>query len=253
MSMSNVADADDTEGAETPSKAHSVRSGTTTPTNLPLSRTQNKLLLQRAASNIEPHTSVPAILPRTGGPTFHQFGLTYNAHGEGRVDPRLQQQFNHVAVEYKVVRRYRNPLGDSIQRIQQMPGMPRKTANHAKSGSVSNGFGGQGGHGSQQSGSLSTSISERGPVVETDGAGSRRSRVSASNEGVRERTSREGDGDGGGGGGGGGQQSFVGSSSPSTQQQVSQSQSHSDAARPRNEAEEMCRRMWESAEIVDAD
>jgi hypothetical protein len=232
VSMSNVADAEDTESADTPSKAHSVRSGTTTPTNLPLSRTQNKLLLQRAASNIEPHTSVPAILPRTGGPTFHQFGLTYNAHGEGRVDPRLQQQFNHVAVEYKVVRRYRNPLGDSIQRIQQMAGVPRKTANHAKGGSVSNGHGG-GGHG--QGGSLSTSTStsmSEGGAVETDGAGSRRWRVSMDKDGGRERTRRdEGDGQGG--------QSFEGD------------EQHD--ARPRNEAEEMCRRMWESAEVVEAD
>jgi hypothetical protein len=235
VSIPNAADAEDTEGAETPSKAHSVRSGTTTPTNLPLSRTQNKLLLQRAASNIEPHTSVPAILPRTGGPTFHQFGLTYNAHGEGRVDPRLQQQFNHVAVEYKVVRRYRNPLGDSIQRIQQMPGVPRKTASrHSKGTSISNGQSGQSG----QSGSLSlsTSMSMSGEgAVEADGAGSRRrSRVSMDKDEGRERASRdEGEGQGG--------------------QSLARPPPQQHDGRPRNEAEEMCRRMWESAEVVEAD
>ncbi|KZM27450.1 hypothetical protein ST47_g1415 [Ascochyta rabiei] len=111
---------------DTPTRPHSLKSGATTPNLFPPihNRTQNKLLLQRAASAIEPHAPVPAVL-RSGGPSFHNIGLAYGA-AEGRLDPRLQQQFNQVAIEYRVVQRYRNPLADSIARLQQMPGVLRK-------------------------------------------------------------------------------------------------------------------------------
>ncbi|KAF2847469.1 hypothetical protein T440DRAFT_191933 [Plenodomus tracheiphilus IPT5] len=211
-SMPNVS------GADTPSKTAS-RSGATTPTNLPPSRTQQKLMLQRASSAIEPQKLVPVTLPRTGGPTFLQSGIHYNANGEGRLDPRLQQQFNHVTVEYNVVRRYRNPLADSVARIQHTPGMSRKTRIPGSGFASTNGSANARG-----SNSLSTSFSNDAGV-ETDGASSsRRSRVSFdSNEQGRDRGSRdEGDGEG--------RQSF-----------------ESD------EAEEICRRLWESAEVVEAD
>jgi hypothetical protein len=214
-SMPNVS------GADTPTRTPS-RSGATTPTsNLPPSRTQQKLMLQRASSNIEPQKLVPVTLPRTGGPTFLQSGIHYNANGEGRLDPRLQQQFNHVAVEYNVVRRYRNPLADSIIRIQQISGMSRKTR-IPKTGSA---------NGSmivRSNASLSTSFND--PEIETDGASSRRSaRVSFDNEHGRPGSRRD-DGDVEG------HQSF-----------------ESDHARSENEADEICRRLWESAEIMEAD
>ncbi|CAO2658366.1 Nn.00g060890.m01.CDS01 [Neocucurbitaria sp. VM-36] len=212
-SMPNVS------GADTPSRTHQ-RSGTSTPTNLPPSRTQQKLMLQRASSNIEPQKLVPVTLPRTGGPNFMHSGIHYNVDGEGRLDPRLQQQFNHVAVEYKVVRRYRNPLADAFARIQQIPGMSRKTRITKSAGT--NGYANV-----HAASNLSTSFNEAGH--ETDGAGSRRSRVSFENDQGRGRTSRdEGDFEG--------RQSF-----------------ESDQARSRNEAEEICRRLWESAEVVEAD
>lgn len=200
-SMPNFGDPEEGEGADTPTRPQSVKSGTTTPNLFPPinNRTQNKLLLQRAASAIEPHAPVPAIL-RTGGPSFHNIGLSYP--GEGRIDPRLQQQFNHVAIEYDVVQRYRNPLADSILRIQQMPGMLRKlraTRPASTNGSSSLGIS-----------VLSSSINENGDM---DGAGSRRSRSSFEAEGEDGRRSLEGE-------------------------------------RPRNEAEEVCRRMWDSAEVV---
>ncbi|KAJ4992459.1 hypothetical protein SVAN01_02168 [Stagonosporopsis vannaccii] len=200
-SMPNFGDPEEGESTDTPTRPQSVKSGTTTPNLFPPinNRTQNKLLLQRAASAIEPHAPVPAIL-RTGGPSFHNIGLSYP--GEGRIDPRLQQQFNHVAIEYKVVQRYRNPLADSIVRIQQMPGMLRKlraTRPASTNGSSSLGVS-----------TLSSSINENG---ELDGAGSRRSRSSFEGEGEEARRSLEGE-------------------------------------RPRNEAEELCRRLWDSAEVV---
>lgn len=171
-------------------------------------------MLQRASSHIEPQKLVPVTLPRTGGPAFLNSGVHYNVDGEGRLDPRLQLQFNHVAVEYKVVRRYRNPLADALTRIQQTPGMSRKMR-IAKSAST-NGF--SSAHGA---GSLSTSLNESG--VEADGTSSRRSRVSFDNDQDHERTSRDGDSEG--------RQSF-----------------ESDQA-----VEEICRRLWESAEVVGAD
>ncbi|KAH8711951.1 hypothetical protein GQ44DRAFT_714172 [Phaeosphaeriaceae sp. PMI808] len=232
-SMPNVS------GAETPSRTPS-RSGTTTPTtNLPPSRTQQKLMLQRASSNIEPQKLVPVTLPRTGGPTFIQSSINYNANGEARLDPRLQQQFNHVAVEYKVVRRYRDPIANSISRIQQMPGIARKTRIIPKA-QVSNA------NGSTtktmpagSSNSLSGSFAEQG--IETDGASARKhARVSGSfdrdNDGgaaassSRPRSRRS---DGGGDVAGEGRDSFE--------------------REWRGEAEEICRRMWESAEIMEAD
>jgi hypothetical protein len=213
-SMPNVSSG----GADTPIRTPS-RSGATTPTsNLPPSRTQQKLMLQRASSNIEPQKLVPVTLPRTGGPTFLQSGINYNANGEGRLDPRLLQQFNHVAVEYNVVRRYRNPIADSLQRVQQTPGVSRKTR-MLKSGSARDSASGQ-------AGSLSTSFNE--PGVETDGASLRRSaRVSFDNEHGRPESRRD-DGDG--------HEGF-----------------ESEHARSGNEAEEICRRLWESAEVMEAD
>jgi hypothetical protein len=202
-SMPNVA------GAETPARAPSRRSGTSTPTDLPVSRTQQKLMLQRASSNIEPQKLVPVILPRTGGPTAYlHSGMTYSANGEGRLDPRLQQQFNQVAVEYNVVRRYRNPIADALARIEQIPGTPRKTR-VPKSGSTN---GSASAHGS-----ASTSFND-----ETE---RRRARVSFENG---ERNRGEGDQEG--------RQSF-----------------DSDRGSIRNEAEEICRRLWESAEAVEHD
>ncbi|KAF3049023.1 hypothetical protein E8E11_005911 [Didymella keratinophila] len=160
-SMPNFnADASPEAEADTPTRPQSVKSGATTPNAFPShsNRTQQKLMLQRAASAIEPHAPVPAIL-RTGGPSFHNIGLSYP--GEGRIDPRLQQQFNHVSIEYKVVQRYRNPLADSIIRIQQMPGMLRKLR-ASRPGSAANGASSLG------TNTLSSSLGENGDM---DGAG----------------------------------------------------------------------------------
>ncbi|CAI6331781.1 unnamed protein product [Periconia digitata] len=212
-SMPNVAGGDAPTPA--PNKAQHRRSGTGTPTDLPPSRTQQKLMLQRASSNIEPQKLIPIILPRTGGPSFIHTGLVYSTNSEGRLDPRLQQQFNHVAVEYSVVRRYRNPLSDAIKRMQQIPGIQQKTRLPRRTAIMN-------GHSSQQttgSNSLSTSFN--------DDADSRRSRrVSLDN--------------GGGSADIEGRQSF-------------ESSDGGGSGRIRNEAEEICRRLWESTEAVEGD
>jgi hypothetical protein len=117
------------------------------------------------------------------------------------------------------VRRYRNPLADAVLRIQQMPGMSRKT--RISKTASSNGSA----HGTS---SMSTSFNDAG--IETDGASSRRSaRVSFDGGHSRPRSRRD-DGDVEG------RQSF-----------------ESDRTQNRNEAEEICRRLWESAEVIEAD
>ncbi|KAL1610529.1 hypothetical protein SLS60_002198 [Paraconiothyrium brasiliense] len=205
-SMPNVAD------EETPTRTPR-RSGTSTPTDLPPSRTQQKLMLQRASSAIEPQKLIPSILPRAGGPTALYTGMTYTTNGEGRLDPRLQQQFNHVSVEYNVVRRYRNPLVEAIVRIEQMPGTPRKSRVPKSSGT--NGYSNV--HGSS---SLSASYND-----ETNESGSRRSRTGFENG---HNSREEGDLEG--------RESF-----------------ESDNGRIRNEVEELCRRLWESSEAAEHD
>ncbi|KAF2124093.1 hypothetical protein P153DRAFT_371402 [Dothidotthia symphoricarpi CBS 119687] len=202
------------ESKRNKSTSNVQRSGTTTPT---LNRTQQKLLLQRASSAIEPQKLVPAVMARAGGSAFFPSGMHYHANGQGRVDPRLQQQFNHVAVEYRVVRRYRNPLADSIWRIQQIPGVKQKM-NTRVSKSVSL-------NGSASTTSLSTSLTDAGGHGETDGASSRRSRLSFDAGG---RTSRD-------------------------DEDPDRESLDEEHARPPTEAEEICRRMWESAEAAEAD
>ncbi|KAF2009498.1 hypothetical protein BU24DRAFT_76033 [Aaosphaeria arxii CBS 175.79] len=212
----------DVAGVQTPTKEHR-RSGTTTPTsNLPPSRTQQKLMLQRASSNIEPQKLIPVILPRAGGPTFLQSGMTYTASGEGRLDPRLQQQFNHVAVEYKVVRRYRNPLADAVSRIQQIPGVAKRTRAKKLSSSTSTTATTNGHSSVHGTSSLSTSFNENG--VETDGASGGNSTRRSARTSFEESSRRQSfESDGGGG--------------------------RSRAS----EVEEICRRLWESSEIVEGD
>jgi hypothetical protein len=173
-------------------------------------------MLQRASSNIEPQKLVPAILPRVGGPAFTAAQIPYSASGEGRIDPRLQQQFNHIATEYKIVRRYRDPLGDAIARLDIAPSTPRKA--RVPMSPLPNGT--VGGHSFTD---LSASLQEA--VVESEGPGGRRSRGSLeSSRGAGDEGEMEG------------RHSF-----------------ESDSGRVRNEAEEICRRLWESAETAEGD
>lgn len=212
-SAPNVAE----RGMPSPARSHSRRSGTSTPSDLPPSRTQQKLMLQRASSNIEPTKLIPAILPRVGGPAFTASQIPYAASGEGRIDPRLQQQFNHVANEYRVVRRYRDPLADAIARLDIAPSTPRKA--RVPMAALPNGT--MGGHSVTD---LSASLHEA--VVESEGPSGHRSRGSLeSSRGAGDEGELEG------------RHSF-----------------ESDhGGRMRNEAEEICRRLWESTETTEGD
>ncbi|KAF2271548.1 uncharacterized protein EI97DRAFT_453603 [Westerdykella ornata] len=224
------------------------RSGTSTPDDPPYqSRTQQKLMLQRASSNIEPNKLLPAVLPRGVVPNgYVHAGMTFAASGEGRLDPRLQQQFNHVAVEYKVVRRYRNPLADAVLRIQQLPGVAekiRKRESRSGKGLHAAANGTASTHGAS---SLSTSLNESSVEAADRGHSRRRSRMSF--EGMEMgREEREGDGGGEGRLSYESQRSGIGGASSKVEAEMR------EMIRRRTEAEEVCRRLWESTEVVEGE
>ena len=95
--------------------AHST-SGRSTPTELPPSRTAQKLLLQRASSAIEPAKHIPAVLPnRPGAPQL--LGAAISFGESGPMPAQIQGLFNQTNKEYEVVHRFRNPLAESISRL----------------------------------------------------------------------------------------------------------------------------------------
>ncbi|KAH0556146.1 hypothetical protein GP486_005922, partial [Trichoglossum hirsutum] len=92
--------------------------------NHPPSRTQQKLWLQRASSGIEPQQlapsagvgGMPGVRASSGG-----IGALGGGYSDTR-DPRLQREFERTGLEYLVVRRYKNPVGDSLARLAELPG-----------------------------------------------------------------------------------------------------------------------------------
>ncbi|KAI9702841.1 MAG: hypothetical protein M1836_008055 [Candelina mexicana] len=121
-SMGNISSQpeQDDQGASSPTKAKKPPSSPYH--QAPPSRTQQKLWLQRASSNIEPQQLMPASGVNGGlRPGTTSLGGLGSGYGDGR-DPRLQRQFEQTGQEYLVVRRYRNPVGDAIARYTELPG-----------------------------------------------------------------------------------------------------------------------------------
>ncbi|KAK2627916.1 hypothetical protein QTJ16_002562 [Diplocarpon rosae] len=91
------------------------------------SRTQQKLWLQRASSNIEPQQMAP------GGTMNGLAGLHGGLGGTSLVggagydsrDPRIKLQLERTGLQYLVVRRYQDPIGQAIKRLSQLPGAER--------------------------------------------------------------------------------------------------------------------------------
>jgi len=79
------------------------------------SRTQQKLWLQRASSNIEPQQMAPGLTSMHSGSSL--VGTGY----DGR-DPRIKLQLERTGLEYLVVRRYQDPVGKALKRLSQLPG-----------------------------------------------------------------------------------------------------------------------------------
>lgn len=99
-------------------RAFSARSvsGRSNPTELPPSRTAQKLLLQRASSAIEPGKHIPAVLPtRPGAPQLLGAGISFGESGP--MPAQVQGLFNQTSKEYDVVRRFRNPPAEAISRL----------------------------------------------------------------------------------------------------------------------------------------
>ncbi|KAH8601178.1 hypothetical protein B0O99DRAFT_608213, partial [Bisporella sp. PMI_857] len=88
------------------------------------SRTQQKLWLQRASSNIEPQQMTA---PALNGLGLHHSGLgmgvpsLVGAGYDGR-DPRIKVQLERTGLEYLVVRRHQDPVGKAVRRLEQIPG-----------------------------------------------------------------------------------------------------------------------------------
>jgi hypothetical protein len=95
------------------------------------SRTQQKLWLQRASSNIEPQQMGPGAMNGLAG--LHGHGALggvpslpslVDADGDGR-DPRTRIQLERTGLEYLVVRRHQDPVGAALKRLEKVPGMER--------------------------------------------------------------------------------------------------------------------------------
>lgn len=98
----------------------SLHSGTVTPTAaLPSSRTQQKLWLDRASSNIEPQHTQPIGLLRSNRLSSAALPR-HNAESGEIMHPQLKLRhlIEQTSVEYRRVRLYRNPLAEAFSRLQ---------------------------------------------------------------------------------------------------------------------------------------
>jgi hypothetical protein len=90
------------------------------------SRTQQKLWLQRASSNIEPTQMAPGAAINglglgIGMPGIRPGAPLVGAGDDGR-DPRIRLQLERTGLEYLVVRRYQDPVGRAVKRLEKLPG-----------------------------------------------------------------------------------------------------------------------------------
>lgn len=147
QSMGNLTGADsDREDEEESALAPRSRKSSTSHYVPPqTSRTQQKLWLQRASSNMEPQQMAPGLTSLHSGSSLVGAGI------DGR-DPRIKLQLEKTGLEYLVVRRYQDPVGKALKRLSQLPGaeknrrIPPQSAKKGESGSA-----GRHGHGLSQS------------------------------------------------------------------------------------------------------
>lgn len=102
----------------------SRKSSTTHAYNPPQqSRTQQKLWLQRASSNIEPAQLAAGVGINGMGAVHGGFANTslVGAGYDGK-DPRIKLQLERTGLEYLVVRRHQDPIGLALKRLNQLPG-----------------------------------------------------------------------------------------------------------------------------------
>lgn len=177
-------DGDDMESALAP---RSRKSSTTHAYNPPQqSRTQQKLWLQRASSNIEPQQMTPgAAINGLSGIQGGLGGLVGTGY-DGR-DPRIKIQLERTGLEYLVVRRHQDPVGQALKRLSQLPGADKNRLIAAHSSKKSDG--GAGAYG------LSQSMKEsRRPGKDKTGARSSYDGGSQDDAGLSGRTNEDDDG-----------------------------------------------------------
>ena len=138
-SAPNMATAEDSRASSTsptgPTATHSRQqspepSAPTPERELPQSRTQQKLLLQRTSSMIEPQKHIPAVLPRPGAPQLlgTGSGMPFGLVSGGRLgDPtalptQIALLFQGAGKEYNVIRRFRAPVADAVIRVGRVEG-----------------------------------------------------------------------------------------------------------------------------------
>ncbi|TAQ90306.1 hypothetical protein B7494_g1367 [Chlorociboria aeruginascens] len=134
------------------------------------SRTQQKLWLQRASSNIEPQQMTPGAAIN-GGLHGGPLGVSpLVGAGDGR-DPRIRLQSERTGLEYLVVRRHQDPIGAALKRLNQLPGADknRRIPSQPKRADTWTAGAGPGRHG------LSQSLKERGSKIKIKNAGPRSS------------------------------------------------------------------------------
>ncbi|OAA50664.1 hypothetical protein NOR_01114 [Metarhizium rileyi] len=89
-----------------------------------ISRTQQKLNLQRASSVLEPGQALTRAVGVVGAsPLIGVGGPGYDG-GNSR-DPRIGKLLERTGMEYLVVRRYQNPVARSLNRLARLPGMEK--------------------------------------------------------------------------------------------------------------------------------
>jgi hypothetical protein len=239
-SAPNLLDRFQDSPASTHSRPAFDRSGTSTPTELPPSRTQQKLLLQRASSNIEPQKHVPAILPRPGASQLIGHGVSFST--EGAFPPQIQGIFNQTTREYQVVRRFRSPVADAIIRLSEIPSAPRQKVIPRPKGKPAHTNGVDGKYGLSQSYKSRDENHIRDARVEQNGHGPSGTEQGPSSDrrslhGHRSRVSFD----------------LPGRPQPQDDDEDEQdSFPGSDHARARDEAYEICRRLWEIGEVAEA-
>jgi len=107
------------------------------------SRTQQKLWLQRASSNIEPQQMTPGVAINGLAGIHGGLGGTplVGAGYDGR-DPRIKLQLERTGLEYLVVRRHQDPVGQALKRLSLLPGAEKNRRIPPQSAKKGDGTGG---------------------------------------------------------------------------------------------------------------
>lgn len=135
------------DSEERPLAPRSRKSSKGTHTYVPpqQSRTQQKLWLQRASSNIEPTQMAPGAAINglglgIGMPGIRPGAPLVGAGDDGR-DPRIRLQLERTGLEYLVVRRYQDPVGRALKRQNKLPGANKhRRIPHQRNGGTGDGM-----------------------------------------------------------------------------------------------------------------